>query len=263
MRSRSMTSQAWVLCALVAGLLLVGCDGNDGLPGQDGVPGTSTATLSGVVTNGLSGAPVPGAVVTTDPVIPGVNIVASGTGAYSVDLPIGQYDLVCTDANFQPGTAEVSLVAGVASTANFALMPESPVMLNVTGLPAAVNPGDAFGLTVSVTPMDGSTVTGYAWSQTNSVTVGLGNTDQATCNVTLPGEQAFRDELFHQFLEVERWVPQGISHFALEERLELPDLVPGHPFAQVHHAVRGCSLHLTPVVFMPVQLRLDGQLQRF
>ena len=108
----------WVLGALALGLVLVGCDGSDGANGQD------TAQLSGQVTNATTGGPVAGAVVTTDPVAPGVGtITADANGDYSVVLPIGVYNLTCTDANFVPGAGQVSLLAGVPATADFGLEP--------------------------------------------------------------------------------------------------------------------------------------------
>ncbi|MHC4547636.1 MAG: carboxypeptidase-like regulatory domain-containing protein [Planctomycetota bacterium] len=197
---------------VAASLVLVGCDGTDG------AAGTSTATLSGSVTNTMSGGPVPGAVVTTDPAVPGVSITADAAGDYSVELPIGNYTLSCTDANFQPGSGSVSLVAGVAATADFGLTPTAPVIISITGLPASVGPSSTFGLTASVTVMDGSTGPTYLWTQTASAAATIVNPTSATATITLGDEAAYIAELrSHVEGAGHYWGPMGISPFSLEE----------------------------------------------
>ncbi|MHC4971901.1 MAG: carboxypeptidase-like regulatory domain-containing protein [Planctomycetota bacterium] len=203
----------WVWGAVVFSLTLVGCDGSDGANGQD------TAQLSGQVTNATTGGPVAGAVVTTDPVVPNVGaITADANGDYSVVLPIGVYNLTCTDANFVPGEDQISLLAGVPATADFGLEPEAPVIIDITGLPASTVPGQTFNLTAGVTVMDGSTGVTYAWSQTASAQATIGSPNSATTSITLGDEDAYVFELdSHVHGTGEYWGPLGIDPFALEE----------------------------------------------
>ncbi|MHC4817417.1 MAG: carboxypeptidase-like regulatory domain-containing protein [Planctomycetota bacterium] len=203
----------WVLGALVLGLVLVGCDGSDGANGQD------TARLSGQVTNATTGGPVAGAVVTTDPVAPGVGaITADANGDYSVVLPIGVYNLTCTDANFVPGEDQISLLAGVAATADFGLEPEAPVIVDITGLPASTVPGQSFNLTAGVTVMDGSTGVTYSWAQTASAQATIANPTSATTGITLGDEDAYITELDdHVEGAGHYWDPLGITPLAMEE----------------------------------------------
>jgi len=204
----------WVLGALVLGLALVGCsDGADGQPGQD------TAVLSGQVTNATTGGPVAGAVVTTDPFAPGVgNLTADANGDYSVQLPIGVYILTCTDANYVPGEDQISLLAGVAATANFGLEPEAPVIVDITGLPSSTVPGQTFALTAGVTVMDGSTGVTYMWTQTSSAQATIATPAMATTAITLGDEDAYIHELDdHVEGGGEYWGPMGITPLAMEE----------------------------------------------
>ncbi|MHC4133723.1 MAG: carboxypeptidase-like regulatory domain-containing protein [Planctomycetota bacterium] len=204
----------WVLAGLVLGLVLVGCsDGADGQPGQD------TAVLSGQVTNKTTSTPVAGAVITTDPVAPGVgNIVADANGDFSVELPIGVYTLTCTDANFVPGEHQISLVAGVPATADFGLVPEAPVIIEITGLTTSVVPGSSFTLNAGVTVMDGSTGVTYQWTQTASAQATIDSPTSATTGITLGNEAAYKAELLsHLEPAGHHWGPFGVNHHSLEE----------------------------------------------
>lgn len=177
-----------------AGLLLGACadDGSDGLNGRNGADGKSTGTLAGTVENDLTGAPVAGATVTLSPAVAGVNIVTDVNGDYSVTVPVGAYAMTAKATNYVNGAAAVSVLAGQSSTMDFDLVPVSPVMVSIDagGIPSPTNPGSTFPLMANVIPMDGSSVLGYQWTQTNSVDVDIATPTAATTNVTLPNDSA-------------------------------------------------------------------------
>jgi len=201
---------------LAVALLLGGCDGSDGVDGAPGAPGSSSALVSGTVVNAMTGLPLVGVTIQTDPVVPGVALVTNGSGQYSAELPIGPYVLDCVVPDYEPGTHAISVVADVPVTRNFAMEPVSPVKLTVTSAPAGVGPGDTFPLTVTATPMDGSAVTGVQWVQSNSVPATIANPTSTTATITLGSSAAYKAELL-SFLEVlDRWQVQAVNPHALE-----------------------------------------------
>jgi len=242
--------------------LVGGCDnGTDGAPGA---PGVSTGSLTGTVVNALTQAPIVGATVNLSPAIAGVNLVTNGAGSFSATLPAGVYTLTCTVADYETGTATASLVAAGSANVPLSLTPSTPVKLTLGGLPSPIGPGSVVPLSVSVTPYDGSSVTGYQWSQSNSVAVTITNPTSPNATVTLPGDAAYRTELFSALDVPERWRVQGINHFALEEGATVTvtvtvtttsgtytadvDIAADLPFAVVNPGIRNVPLG-RPVLF--------------
>ena len=202
---------------LILALSFFGCSGDSGAPGPAGPAGSSEGTITGTVTNSLTGTPIAGATVTTDPVVQGVNIATGANGSYSADLPIGTYSVTGASNNFTSQTATATLVAEQTVTKNFPLVPTSPVIVSVSGLPASVNPADTFNLAATVDVMDGSAITGYQWSQTASALATITNGTTATATVTLGDAADYKAELFANLENLDRFMVQGISPFALEE----------------------------------------------
>ncbi len=187
------------ILVLALPLLLLGCgSGNDGAPGA---PGTSSGTISGTVTNSANAAGVDGAAVTATagPVTATTQTSASGTYALS-NLPAGTYSVTFSKANFTVSSSTVSVLAGIVTTANKVLSPVAPVILAISTSGSAV-PGGTVTATVTPTIVDGSTLTGILWSQSNSVPVVL--TDETTPTVTaaLPAVSVYKDELFKVIAE--------------------------------------------------------------
>lgn len=202
---------------------LVGCSGSDG---SAGAPGSSSGTLSGTVTNSLTGSGVVGAAITTEPPIEGLEIKTDASGNYSANLPIGTYEVTCAKTNFTSQTEkDVTLVATQTKTLNFNLVPTSQVVVTISGVPSSSVPGETFGLTASVESLDGSTVTGYSWTQTASAAATIQNGDTATPTITLGDEAAYRAVLIEEltvrngglYVNLDRVMIQGSSPYALEE----------------------------------------------
>ncbi len=194
---------SWLVAAFLC-LSLAACgSGSDGAPG---LPGASTGTLSGQVTNAMSGAPMEGVAMTLTPAVSGVNVVTDSTGHYSAKLPVGNYDVVAGPGGFTAGTDAISILAAQTTTCNMDLMPTAHVTVAITGAPSGPLPGDTFALTATPTIYDGSTVTGFAWTQT-SPTAHATITDpaSATTDVTLAVAAAYKAALVDNLEQLERW----------------------------------------------------------
>ncbi len=198
-----------LLAVAVVGAIAIGCQG------AIGPPGTSTGTVSGQVTNSITGGPIKDVTVATDPAISGVNITTSANGTYSAQLPIGVYTLTFKKTNFQSATQTVSLVASQTVTKNLALKPVSPVVANA-GNDQGSSHGTIVTLKASADVLDGSTVTGYQWAQTAGVSATLGSPTADTISVTLGNAKAYKAELMKALNPLERFTVQAINPHALE-----------------------------------------------
>lgn len=204
-------------------LVLAGCsgsDGSNGAPGAPGAPGASTGTLSGTVTNQMSGATVPGVNVTTDPPMSST-VSTDSTGRYTCQLAVGSYTVTYKGSNYSTHTETVSIIAGAAVTLDVAMEPTAAVVIS-TSVQGTAAPGNTLTATAVVSPMDGSTVTGLSWKQKSGVPVQLSSTSDATIQVGLPDLTAFKDEYFkivdeerHALLD--RNMVMGINPLDLEE----------------------------------------------
>ncbi len=93
---------------------LIGC-GSGGLP-----PGGNYATLSGLVTDAATGAPIPGATIT---VLTVLTTTTTATGAYTLgNIPTGQLDGAVSAPNYRGQTiGGTSLAPGERRTLNIQL----------------------------------------------------------------------------------------------------------------------------------------------
>lgn len=188
-----------------------------GCSGSDGAAGVSTAVVLGTVTNSANGnAPVANATITTSPAITGLTITTAADGSWTANLPAGVYSVTCAATNFTSQTKPLSVLAGVAGTLNFAMVPTAPVVLAITGAPTGPAPGATFDLTVVATPMNGSTVTGYAWTQTESAAATIANPTAATTAVTLADAAAYKANLLEHVHAHDRWAVLPIDPHAAE-----------------------------------------------
>jgi hypothetical protein len=214
-----------LLLAVVFALSFVGCKGDDG---SNGAPGTSTGNLTGTVTMSQTGDPVSGVTVAVSPSIQGVSITTAADGTYSASLPIGNYSVTYSKTNFASQTKSVSIVAGQTATQNVALVATANVIVSPSSSVSSPKPGDTVSVTADVTALDGSTVQSVTWTQTNSVSVSIATPDAATTDVTLPGAEAYKTELFDVMVDpsifeegyeaiLNRTIVQGIDPLSLEE----------------------------------------------
>lgn len=201
---------------LCVGLLVVAV-GLAGCSGDDGSPGASTGTLTGMVTNGANAnAPVANATIVTTPAIPGTTITTNAAGTYTVQLPVGNYMLEVRADNFVAEDAQASVLAAVSQTIDFELAPVSPVVVEVTGAPTDAVPGSQFQLTANAMPMDGSTVQGYAWTQTNSAQATIDGGNTANPTITLGDVAAYKQALIDHLPVLDRFEILGIDPHAFE-----------------------------------------------
>ena len=203
--------------------------GQPGPTGPQGPPAAITGSVSGTVTNSITGLGLAGVPVALNPTVPGVSIVTGADGGYSADLPVGIYNLTFAATNYVPQTASVSLIANGSATKNVALVPVVPVAVT-TSLSGDAVPGNTVIASATIVPLDGSEVISTTWTQKSGVTVGLSPGGQTAADsvegdsaaVALPGVTAFKDYFF-DFVDQERHallnrnMVMGITPLDLEE----------------------------------------------
>jgi len=212
---------------VIAVLTLSGCSGDDGAPGT---PGTSRGIVAGTVTNSISSSAVEATDIETDPDT-GAATQTDASGAYSITLPAGVYEITFSKTNFTSQTITVSVLAGETMTKDISLVPASGVVVNA-GSNASGNPGDNISLSASIEILNGSTdIPTYAWTQTAGVTATIAGADTATPTITLGSGAAYKDAIFEHsrsfygddangdpiFQNHDRFMVQPITPLALEE----------------------------------------------
>ena len=110
---------------------------------------TPNGTLTGTVTSCSGGAPLAGVLVTCG--------TATGTtnaaGVYTMSVSPGNYIANYTVANFQPGSAAVTITSAVTTTKNICLNPNPAVLAGIVTSAATGNP--IIGATITVGPFSG------------------------------------------------------------------------------------------------------------
>ena len=187
-----------------------------GTPGPAGPPGASTGTVDGVVTNGVTGKPLAGVQIVTDPAISGVTITSDTAGRYSATLPIGVYTLKYQKTNFTTLSQTVSVVAGQTSTKNATVQPASRVVVNA-GKDVGSQPGAIITLEASADVLDDSTVSSYQWTQVSGVTAKIANPRDRTTQVTLNNTSAYKEHFTGQLEKLERVEVQPINPHVLDD----------------------------------------------
>ncbi len=186
------------------------------LAGGQVLAATSTGTVFGVITNSLTGNPLSGVAVTSDPAVEGASVKTDADGKYSVTLPIGLlYTLTFEKNNFDGSTQIVVAIGDQVVTKDLALKPAAPVVVN-TGEDLSGEPGGTVTLKASALILDGSTVTGYKWTQSAGVAAKIQNAGSQTATVTLANPAAYKEELFHHLESLDRFMVQGIDPHSLE-----------------------------------------------
>lgn len=176
---------------------------------------TVSGSISGTVTNDLTGKPLVGATIITDPPIKGINIQTDSRGVYSARLPVGYYSLTFKKDNFKTTTQTVSVVAGQTGTRDVALKPTGPVAVNA-GKDQTGSPGSTVTLKATAQPLDGSTVTAYQWRQVSGTPASIDNPKSDTIKVTLGNVAAYKAQLIQSLKPEDRFLVQGITPYALE-----------------------------------------------
>jgi hypothetical protein len=148
-------------------------------------------SLSGTVTNKLTGAPVAGATVTTSPVIKDLSIATGANGVFTAKLPPGTFTVTIKKDNFKPFTATVLVVAGKVATQDAILEPDKKVAVNAGAVQTA-KPGASVTLKATVEPLDGSSITSVMWTQTAGPKATIASATGDTTSVTWPTKRPTR-----------------------------------------------------------------------
>ncbi|HYQ70982.1 MAG TPA: carboxypeptidase-like regulatory domain-containing protein, partial [Gammaproteobacteria bacterium] len=141
--------------------------------------------LSGTVTNSYSGLGIADATVT---LTVGNNVirtlVTDANGEYEDNkAPIGSFTMTTSKANYPDVVEQVYLTKGRV-THNVSMTPNARVIVSAT-LSGNMMPGDTPTATGSYIILDGSSVVGTNWSQTEGVTAAIGDVAALSTAVTL------------------------------------------------------------------------------
>ena len=176
-----LCSSAFALVSIF--LLLFGCSGDNG---ANGAAGNSSGTINGTVTSSLTGVPVAGATITTNPALQaGSPITTDTNGNFSATLPIGSYQFTVAKANYTSQTVSASLVAGQTTTNNVKLVPTAAAAVSVANVTAA--PGATATIAPNPSLADGISGTPtYTWTQVSGPAMTINQTNPAAPTITLP-----------------------------------------------------------------------------
>ena len=192
-----------------------GDPGDPGTQGDPGDPGISEATLSGNVTNALTGSGLDAVTIALNPDPLQAAVTTDANGDFTADLPVGVYMVSVELDQFTTQEFTVTIAAGVDVTLDVVLDPSAPVVLDVADATAA--PGDAVTLPATADVFDGSSVTGWSWVQVAGPTATLSGDTTDTLTATMADAAAFKDELMLHLNPIDRVMVQGIDPLALEE----------------------------------------------
>jgi len=154
----------------------------------------TTITLSGTVTNSLTGQGIEGATVTLSATGVTIPLTTDSQGNYSQDLGPGVYTLAVSATNFKDSSQSISLVSFDSSQSVNLLA--GPVMVDVALEPVARvivtasvegtrEPGAVLPGTGMYTILDGSTFVSSSWSQTPDEGVPATISDPSITNPTI------------------------------------------------------------------------------
>jgi formate-dependent nitrite reductase cytochrome c552 subunit len=159
---------------------------------------TLVTTLSGTVSNSLTGTGLEGTTVSLDPAVPGLSIVTQADGTYLEEVPAGNYDVTFQAIGFVDQTQAASVQVGSGAIADAALVPVAPV-IPVAQTSGTAAPGGSMTATAPTAIFDGSTLLGTSWTQTRGPDIGPLVGDNPTFN--LPDDSAFKEALLEILAE--------------------------------------------------------------
>ena len=189
-------------------------------------------TITGTVTNSLTGEPIAGANVTAN----GYSATTNSSGAYVIpDVPLGNYTVTASAAKYVNQSKTATVTAGTTTTLDFELTPLngtisgivtdsstgdpiSEATVTANGMSATTNSSGAY--TISDVPAGNYTVTvsanGYEDSSQTSVTVVAGET--TTVNFELTPAQPLNILLYGGVAAVAIIIIAGIAVYILKVR---------------------------------------------
>ncbi|HUI67189.1 MAG TPA: carboxypeptidase-like regulatory domain-containing protein [Nitrospirota bacterium] len=134
-----------------------------GCTGSNGAAGSTTGTISGIITAGTTTNPISGVTVSTNPV---TGSAASGAdGSYTLSVPAGSYSVTFAMAGYTSATASVNVAVGTTSPLNAALQTAASGQPSVTLAASGQNVGFSVPVTLTATATSpkGASLS-YAWS---------------------------------------------------------------------------------------------------
>jgi hypothetical protein len=191
---------------VAASMALAAPGGNPGKPdkpsgGSDQKVQGPSSTVSGTVTNTLSGFGVPNAYLTFATLTATFTATTEASGDYTVKVPANlYYDITIEAENYGTYSTAGSLIKGKNNTLDAELVPVAPVVVtaNATG---DAEPGATLSLSGTCMPMDGSAVLAEEWEQTEGTMADIEDSVDANTMVTLASLSAYKDELIHLLKE--------------------------------------------------------------
>lgn len=158
----------------------------------------TTGTLTGAVTNSVTGAAIKGAVVTTS--TGGYTAITDATGKYTIaNMLAGTYTATASATGYSPLSKSAVITAGITTTCDFALtaVPTGVSIISLTASPSSFVE-KATG-TVTLTAVLSGTAVSYAWAQIDGPRVPGSSTsatsavlDVSLLEVAVDTEIAFR-----------------------------------------------------------------------
>jgi hypothetical protein len=203
-------------------------------------------SFEGIVTNSLTGDPVVGAVVAVGDCDP---MTTDGTGAYAGDFPVGPQTVTIEALHYVTQEQSVVLFPGFDNELYVVLEPVAPVVVTVV-FEEASEPGDTVFATAMVDVLDGSSVTGFDWSQLVGAEAFIENADQETAIINLASAGVYKEYLLQVISEPpisEDDLPPGI-HLPEEFPAGLQNrfhVVPVNPFALEEAGAIGLAVDVT------------------
>jgi hypothetical protein len=127
-RTRKMLKYLSLICVLLLGFVMFGCEGDKG---KDA---TSFGTVTGTVTDNF-GNRVAGAQVTPGPATFGLPTVTTNqNGVYLMIIPNGNYTLTVVKSGYQPQTAQVGVLSALIVTKDFTLTANANAAVNAANV---------------------------------------------------------------------------------------------------------------------------------
>ncbi len=159
---------------------------------------SNLVTVSGIVTDSLTGNPIPGVTVT----VQGSNFATTNaSGTYSGQLNPGTYSFAYSFAGYTTQAQSVTVTAGTPiSNLDIALLPTVPVMVEAS-VSGNMFPGGIVTATVDITAPPTATINSITWTQTYGETVAIANGNTDTATVTLADGGAYKTGLIDHLEE--------------------------------------------------------------
>ena len=153
--------------------------------------GGSSTTLTGTVTNSLTGQGIEGATVTLAATSSTITLTTDNRGQYSGRVSVGAWELSISAANYTDSTQALNLIRGT-TVVDVALEPVASVVVNAS-VSGAGGPGAELSAMGTYTILDGSSFVSSSWSQTpgEGVPAVIGDPSALNTTITLGDESTY------------------------------------------------------------------------